>query len=75
MSFISGHPWISKLNPKQLLALSTLEQTRYVTLEWVVERLEWLNGVYEGRYVMFVNGRTRKEVMEEMECVGGGEGM
>ena len=38
----------------------------------MIERLGWLNGVYEGRYeglryITFVNGRTRKEVMEEME--------
>jgi 2-oxo-4-hydroxy-4-carboxy--5-ureidoimidazoline (OHCU) decarboxylase len=44
----------------------------------VIERLGWLNGVYEGRYeglryITFVNGRTRTEVMEEMESALGVE--
>ena len=71
-SFISGHPRIGEQNPSQLSALSASEQTRYHTPPWVIERLGWLNGVYEGRYqglryITFVNGRTRREVMEEME--------
>ena len=71
-SFISGHPRIGEQNPAQLSALSAAEQTRYHTPRWVIERLGWLNGVYEGRYeglryITFVNGRTRREVMEEME--------
>ena len=71
-SFISGHPRIGEQNPKQLSALSAAEQARYHTPPWVIERLGWLNGVYEGRYeglryITFVNGRTRREVMEEME--------
>jgi len=77
-AFISGHPRIGEQNPNQLSALSALEQARYATPPWVIERLGWLNGVYEGRYeglryVTFVNGRTRKEVMEEMESVLGVE--
>ena len=71
-SFISGHPRIGEQDPGQLSALSAEEQARYSTPAWVIERLGWLNGVYEGRYrglryITFVNGRTRKEVMEEME--------
>lgn len=71
-SFISGHPRIGEQNPERLSALSALEQARYYTPPWVIERLGWLNGVYEGRYeglryITFVNGRTRREVMEEME--------
>ena len=77
-SFISGHPRIGEQDPKQLSVLSASEQARYVTPGWVVERLGWLNGVYEGkyeglRYVTFVDGRTRREVMEEMERVLGVE--
>ena len=49
-----------------------MEQTRYFTPPWVIDRLGWLNGTYERRYeglryITFVNGRTRREVMEEME--------
>jgi len=71
-AFISGHPRIGEQNPNQLSALSASEQARHSTPPWVIERLGWLNGVYEGRYpklryITFVNGRTRKEVMEEME--------
>jgi len=71
-SFISGHPRIGEQNPKQLSALSASEQTRYFTPPWVIDRLGWLNGTYERRYeglryITFVNGRTRREVMEEME--------
>jgi len=77
-TFISGHPRIGEQNPKQLSVLSASEQARYSTPPWVIERLGWLNGVYEGRYhglryITFVNGRTRKEVMEEMESALGAE--
>jgi 2-oxo-4-hydroxy-4-carboxy--5-ureidoimidazoline (OHCU) decarboxylase len=77
-SFISGHPRIGEQNPTQLSALSASEQARYSTPPWVIERLGWLNGVYEGRYrglryITFVNGRTRRGVMEEMESVLGVE--
>ena len=77
-SFISGHPRIGEQNPKQLSALSASEQARHYTPPWVIERLGWLNGVYEGRYeglryITFVNGRTRREVMEEMESALGVE--
>ena len=77
-SFISGHPRIGEQNPSQLSALSASEQARYHTPPWVIERLGWLNGVYEGRYeglryITFVNGRTRREVMEEMESAVGVE--
>jgi len=75
-SFISGHPRIGEQNPKQLSTLSASEQARYFTPPWVIERLRWLNGVYEGRYqglryITFVNGRTRREIMEEMESALG----
>ena len=71
-TFISGHPRIGEQNPNQLSALSASEQARYFTPPWVIDRLGWLNGVYEERYrglryITFVNGRTRREVMEEME--------
>ena len=77
-SFISGHPRIGEQSPKQLSALSASEQARYHTPPWVIERLGWLNGVYEERYgglryITFVNGRTRREVMEEMESALGVE--
>lgn len=75
-AFISGHPRIGEQNPKQLSALSAAEQARYSTPAWVIERLGWLNEVYERRYeglryITFVNGRTRTEVMEEMESALG----
>lgn len=77
-AFISGHPRIGEQNPKQLSALSESEQAKYFTPSWVIERLGWLNEVYEGkypglRYITFVNGRTRREVMEEMENALGAE--
>jgi len=77
-SFISGHPRIGEQNPGQLTALSIEEQARYFTPAWVIKRLAWLNGVYEGRYeglryITFVNGRTRTAVMEEMESALGVE--
>ncbi|KAF9785395.1 hypothetical protein BJ322DRAFT_1141114, partial [Thelephora terrestris] len=46
-SFISGHPRIGEQNPAQLSAFSASEQVRYHTPSWVIERLGWLNGVYE----------------------------
>jgi len=71
-SFVSGHPRIGEQDPERLSALSAAEQARFFTPSWVIERLGWLNGVYERRYeglryITFVNGRTRREVMEEME--------
>ena len=71
-AFISGHPRIGEQNPEHLSALSAEEQARRFAEPWVIERLAWLNELYEGRYeglryVTFVNGRTRREVMEEME--------
>ncbi|KAF9645614.1 hypothetical protein BDM02DRAFT_3172918 [Thelephora ganbajun] len=77
-SFISGHPRIGEQNPSQLSALSASEQARYFTPPWVIERLGWLNVVYEKRYeelryITFVNGRTRSEVMGEMESALGAE--
>jgi len=77
-SFISGHPRIGEQSPKQLSALSASEQTRHHASPWVIERFGWLNGVYEERYeglryITFVNGRTRREVMEEMESALGVE--
>jgi len=77
-SFVSGHPRIGEQNAGRLSALSAEEQARYFTPRWVIERLGWLNEAYEGgyeglRYITFVNGRTRREVMEEMESALGVE--
>ena len=53
-------------------ALSAAEQASKQTPPEVLERLARLNALYEAkyeglRYITFVNGRSRKEIMEEME--------
>ena len=53
-------------------ALSAAEQASKQTPPEVLERLAKLNGLYEVkyeglRYITFVNGRSRKEIMVEME--------
>lgn len=69
-SFIGGHPRVGEV--KGLSALSASEQAAHATPPEILARLEELNEEYERRYpglryVTFVNGRSRKMVMEEME--------
>jgi 2-oxo-4-hydroxy-4-carboxy--5-ureidoimidazoline (OHCU) decarboxylase len=68
--FIGGHPRIGEV--KNLSAFSAAEQTRLATPPAVLERLAYLNAVYERRYpglvyITFVNGRSRTEIAQEME--------
>jgi len=68
--FISGHPRIGQV--KNLSKLSAAEQARVGAPPEVISRLEHLNRCYEWkypglRYITFVNGRTRTEIMREME--------
>lgn len=72
--FIAGHPRIGQV--KNLSALSAAEQARVATPPEVIARLEHLNECYERKYpgliyITFVNGRSRTEVMQEMEGVLG----
>lgn len=72
--FIAGHPRIGQV--KNLSALSVAEQARVATPPEVITRLEHLNNCYERKYpgliyIIFVNGRSRTEVMQEMERVLG----
>ena len=75
--FVSGHPRIGE--SKNLSSLSANEQgARGVnpTPPDVLERLAHLNLCYEAvypglRYIIFVNGRSRAVVLEEMETVLG----
>ncbi|KAA1468836.1 hypothetical protein DENSPDRAFT_544640 [Dentipellis sp. KUC8613] len=77
-SFIGAHPRIGEVNG--LSALSAAEQAARATPPEVLERLGVLNAAYEVRYeglryITFVNGRSRKEIMEEMEAfLGVGKG-
>jgi 2-oxo-4-hydroxy-4-carboxy--5-ureidoimidazoline (OHCU) decarboxylase len=69
-SFIGGHPRIGEV--KGLSALSASEQAAHATPPEILARLLELNEEYERRYpglryITFVNGRSRKAVMEEME--------
>jgi 2-oxo-4-hydroxy-4-carboxy--5-ureidoimidazoline (OHCU) decarboxylase len=69
-SFLGGHPRIGEI--KGLSALSASEQAAHATPPEVLERLLVLNEEYERRYpglryVTFVNGRSRKMIMLEME--------
>ncbi|VDC06516.1 unnamed protein product [Peniophora sp. CBMAI 1063] len=78
-AFIGAHPRIGEVSG--LSALSAAEQASKQTPPEVLERLAKLNALYEDRYeglryITFVNGRSRKEIMEEMEVklgVGSGE--
>ena len=73
--FISGHPRIGE--NKNLSKLSAKEQGSnsggvIQTSPEVLDRLNHLNACYEIRYpglryITFVNGRTRREIAEEME--------
>jgi len=72
--FISGHPRIGEVS--NLSALSAAEQASKKTQPEVLERLEYLNSQYEAaypglRYITFVNGRSRAEIVPEMESVLG----
>jgi len=69
-SFIGGHPRIGEM--KGLSALSESEQAAHATPPEILTRLLELNEEYERRYpglryITFVNGRSRKMIMEEME--------
>ncbi|KAF8498531.1 Oxo-4-hydroxy-4-carboxy-5-ureidoimidazoline decarboxylase [Russula emetica] len=77
-SFIGGHPRIGEV--KGLSALSASEQAAHATAPEILARLLELNEEYERRYpglryITFVNGRSRKMIMEEMEeKLGVGDG-
>jgi|SRR5229473_3479749 len=69
-SFLGGHPRIGEI--KGLSALSASEQAAHATPPEILARLLELNEEYERRYpslryITFVNGRSRKMIMEEME--------
>lgn len=69
-SFVGAHPRIGEIGG--LSMLSSQEQAARATAPEVLERLKVLNEAYERkfeglRYITFVNGRSRKEVMEEMQ--------
>lgn len=78
-AFVGAHPRIGEVSG--LSALSAAEQASKQTPPEVLEHLAKLNELYEAkyeglRYITFVNGRSRKEIMEEMEGklgVGSGE--
>lgn len=73
--FIGGHPRIGEV--KNLSAMSAAEQgqtttTPVPTPPEVLQRLGFLNTVYERRYpglvyITFVNGRSREQIKDEME--------
>lgn len=70
--FISGHPRIGERG--KLSALSNAEQVTKVTSQEVLEKLEGLNTLYERafpglRYVTFVNGRSREDIIPEIENI------
>jgi 2-oxo-4-hydroxy-4-carboxy--5-ureidoimidazoline (OHCU) decarboxylase len=68
--FIAGHPRIGEVS--NLSALSAAEQARHATPPEILKRLKELNEAYEKRYpglvyITFVNGRTRADIVPEME--------
>ncbi|EKM49930.1 uncharacterized protein PHACADRAFT_105743 [Phanerochaete carnosa HHB-10118-sp] len=72
--FVDAHPRIGEV--RHLSALSAREQAAAATPRKVLARLAHLNACYEHRYpglryITFVNGRTREQIMEEMEGVLG----
>jgi 2-oxo-4-hydroxy-4-carboxy--5-ureidoimidazoline (OHCU) decarboxylase len=72
--FIAGHPRIGEVSG--LSALSTAEQAAVATPPAVLARLAHLNALYEKRYpglvyITFVAGRTRAQIVPEMEGVLG----
>ena len=73
-TFIAGHPRIGEVSG--LSALSAAEQASVATPPAVLARLEHLNSLYERRYpglvyITFVAGRTRAQIVPEMEQVLG----
>jgi len=71
-AFISGHPRIGEV--KGLSELSAAEQASKATPPEVLARLEYLNAQYEKafpglRYITFVRGRSRAEIVPELETV------
>lgn len=73
-AFIAGHPRIGEVSG--LSALSAAEQASVATPPAVLARLEHLNALYERRYpglvyITFVAGRTRAQIVPEMEQVLG----
>jgi 2-oxo-4-hydroxy-4-carboxy--5-ureidoimidazoline (OHCU) decarboxylase len=69
-TFLEGHPRIGEI--KGLSALSASEQAAHATPPEVLARLLVLNEEYERRYpglryITFVNGRSRRAIMVEME--------
>ncbi|KAF8606006.1 hypothetical protein BDV93DRAFT_521326 [Ceratobasidium sp. AG-I] len=73
-AFIAGHPRIGEVSG--LSALSAAEQASVATPPTVLARLEHLNALYERRYpglvyITFVAGRTRAQIVPEMEHVLG----
>jgi len=70
--FISSHPRIGERG--KLSAMSQAEQVTKVTSQEVLERLEVLNALYEQtfpglRYITFVNGRSREDIIPEIENI------
>lgn len=73
-AFIAGHPRIGEVS--NLSAMSAAEQASRRTSPEVLHQLEQLNTAYEKaypglRYITFVNGRTRAEIVPELEGVLG----
>jgi len=76
--FVKGHPRIGEVKV-QMSSMSAAEQgvshadtTAPATDPKIIERLSFLNDVYERRYpglvyITFVNGRSRAMIAEEME--------
>jgi 2-oxo-4-hydroxy-4-carboxy--5-ureidoimidazoline (OHCU) decarboxylase len=69
-AFVGAHPRIGEVSG--LSALSAQEQASRQTAPAVLARLGELNAAYEHmyeglRYITFVSGRSRQDVMEEME--------
>ena len=72
--FIAGHPRIGEVSG--LSALSAAEQAAVATPPSILARLAHLNALYERRYpglvyITFVAGRTRAQIVPEMEGVLG----
>jgi 2-oxo-4-hydroxy-4-carboxy--5-ureidoimidazoline (OHCU) decarboxylase len=72
--FIAGHPRIGEVSG--LSALSAAEQASVATPPSVLARLAHLNTLYEKRYpglvyITFVAGRSRAQIIPEMESVLG----
>lgn len=70
--FVGAHPRIGEV--QHLSALSAREQAAQATPPAILARLAHLNACYEHRFpglrfVTFVNGRSRAEVMRELEDV------